>query len=57
MRPKTRSPLWVSAVKAEQAMVLVLMFMGMMPLVMLWVMKEMSSESVDAPPWDRKSSK
>ena len=35
-------------------MVLVLMFMGMMPLVMLWVMKEMSSESVDAPPWARK---
>ena len=38
-------------------MVLVLMFMGMMPLVMLWVMKEMSAESVDAPPWARKSSK
>ena len=47
----------VSAVKAEQAISEVLMFMGMMPLVMLFVIKEISSVSLDAPPCAKNSSK
>ena len=47
----------VSAVKAEQAISEVLMFMGIMPLVMLFVIKEISSVSLDAPPCARNSSK
>ena len=47
----------VSAVKAEQAISDVLMLMGMMPLVMLFVIKEISSVSLDAPPCARNSSK
>lgn len=50
-------PSGVSAVKEEQAISDSLMRMGISPLVILPVMKEISSASLEAPPWATNSSR